>query len=101
MWQWLSNAANSDLVAKESLSQCMGLRLPAESISELLLPPAVPLPERVVNVQINVQSVDEELPVSWVNTNCLTEMLKEQTQSVSRMPKPPKFYLKCPIFENE
>lgn len=40
------------------------------------------LPERVVNVQINVQSVDEELPVSRVKTNGFTEMLKEQAQRV-------------------
>lgn len=53
-----------------------------ESISRLLLSPAVSLPERIVNVQINVQSVDEELPISRVNTNGLTEMLKEQTQNV-------------------
>lgn len=43
-----------------------------------LLPPAGFLPERVVNVQINVQSIDEELPISRVKTNGFTEMLKAQ-----------------------
>lgn len=33
-------------------------------------------PERVVNVQINVESIDEELTVSRMKTNGLTEMLK-------------------------
>ncbi len=81
-------ASNSDLVATGLLSQSIDVRLPGESAGRPLLPPAGFLPERVVNVQINVQAVDEELSVSRVNTDGLTEMLKEQAQSVSRKPKP-------------
>lgn len=58
-------------------SKSIDLRLPGESLNNLLLPPAGVLPERIVNVQINVQTVDEELPISRVNTDGLTEMLKE------------------------
>ncbi|TNN43962.1 hypothetical protein EYF80_045847 [Liparis tanakae] len=43
-------------------------------------PPAGFPPERVVNVQINVQSVDEELSVSRVYADGLGESLKEQAQ---------------------
>lgn len=88
VWQGFCIATNTDLAATGFLSQCIDLRLPGESAGRPLLPPAGFLPERVVNVQINVQSIDEEFPVSWVNTNGLAEMLKEQAQSVSRMPKP-------------
>lgn len=82
VWQGFCIETDTDLVATGLLSQCIDLRLPGESTGRPLLPPAGLLPERVVNVQINVQSVDEELPVSWVNTDGLTEMLKGQAQSV-------------------
>lgn len=81
-WQLFCVRTNSDLVATRLLSQCIDLRHPGESTDRPLLPPAGFLPERVVSVQINVQPVDEELPVSWVNTNSLAEMLKGQAQGV-------------------
>lgn len=66
---------------------------PGESPGRPLFPPAGFPPERIVNVQINVQSVDEELPISRVNTDGLTEMLTEQVQSVKSNAKTPIFYL--------
>lgn len=61
-------------------SQSIDPRLPGERANNLLLLPpqgaGVP-PERIVKVQIDVQAVDEELPVSWVNAHGLAEVLKE------------------------
>lgn len=91
-WQLFRVRTNSDLYSR-LLSQCIDLKNPGESTDRPLLPPAGFLPERVVNVQINVQPVDEELPVSWVNTNSLAEMLKGQAQGVRWMPKPLKWVI--------
>lgn len=53
--------------------QPIDLKLPGKRKQNLLLVP----PERIVKVQIDVQAVDEELPVSRVNTHGLAEVLRE------------------------
>lgn len=54
-------------------------------------------PERIVKVQIDVQAVDEELPVSWVNTHALAEVLKEWDQGgIESVLGNPKFLFTFP-----
>lgn len=56
------------------ITEVMYLKLPRESPGRPAL--AGFSPERVVNIEINVESIDEELTVSWMKTNGFTEMLK-------------------------
>lgn len=57
-------------------------------------------PERIVKVQIDVQAVDEELPVSWVNTHALAEVLKEWDQGgIESVLGNPKFLFTFPPIE--
>lgn len=54
-------------------------------------------PERIVKVQIDVQAVDEELPVSWVNAHGLAEVLKEWDQGgIESVLGNPKFLFTFP-----
>lgn len=65
-------------------------RLPGErALADRPLPAAGPLPERVVNVQIDVQAVDEELAVSWVNADGLAEVLRETRSQCKSNAKTP------------